>query len=127
MPKAKSWRVIGRRREAPGTTFPRLRQPARAPLARTAEEFIDQHQLHGLVAGARDLATRHFGERFTGLACHLYAEGADLYVEVEVGINVPLKDFLRTRSAYLDLFEAAYPDVDWDQFHLSVRLRESAD
>jgi len=121
MPKAKSWRAMGTRlgmRFRAGLLGPR--ELARPRLADSPEEFIQWHRLEDAVRVARELAVAHFGDRFTTFTCTLHVEGWDQYVEVEVGTAVDLAEWLEMRRAYLDAFEAAYPDVDWGEFHLSV-------
>jgi hypothetical protein len=103
------------------------REFARPRLADSPEEFIQWHRLEDAVRVARELAAQHYGDRFTSFTCMLHVEGWDQYVEVEVGTSVSLDEFLAMRDKYLDAFEAAYPNVNWDEFHLSVRYRESAD
>jgi hypothetical protein len=96
------------------------REHARPRLADSPEEFIQWHHLEDAVRVARELAVEHFGDRFTTLTCFLHVEDRQQYVEVEIGTSVSLDDFLEMRDRYLDAFEAAYPNVDWDEFHLSV-------
>lgn len=103
------------------------RELARPRLADSPEEFIQWHHLEDAVRVARELAAKHYGDRFTRFTCTLQVEGWDQYVEVEIGAKVAREDFLGMRDRYLDAFEAVYPDMNWDEFHLSVRYRESAD
>jgi len=129
MPKAKSWRAMGARRGMrflAGLLGPR--EFVRPRLAESPEEFIQRHHLEDAVKVARELAVAHFGDRFTTFRCILHVEDDwQQYVEVEVGAKVPREDFLSMRDRYLDAFEAVYPEMNWDEFHLSVRYRESAD
>jgi hypothetical protein len=103
------------------------RELARPRLASSPEEFIQWHHLEDAVRVARELAVKHYGERFTTFKCILQVEDWHQHLEVEVGNTVAREDFLRMRETYLDAFEAAYPDADWDTLQISVRYRESTD
>ncbi len=93
---------------------------ARPRLAESPEEFIQRHHLEDAVRVARELAAKHFGDRFTTFRCILHVEDWFEHLEVEVGTSVGRDEWLGMRRAYLDAFELACPDVDWDRFQLSV-------
>jgi hypothetical protein len=103
------------------------RELARPRLASSPEEFIQWHHLEDAVRVARELAVKHYGERFTTFRCILHVEDWFEHLEVEVGAVVDRDSFLEMRRAYLDTFDAAQPDIDSDRFQLSVRYREPTD
>ena len=124
MPRTK---VRGKARHGSGLVrIVRSRHGVRPRFAVSAEEYARRHGLSGVLDSLGELARGHFGGAFTGMTLALHVDDAEPYLEAEVGVTVAPDHFLGMRDAYLDAVERAYPEMNWDRLHVSVRIRASA-
>jgi hypothetical protein len=99
----------------------------RVPLATSPLEFIERNGLGQAVSLARQLAVEHLGNALAGVRETLgVTEGAEQFVEVEVGISVPRDAFVAARADFLRAFRATGVEYDPDKLLVSVRMRAPA-